>query len=278
MGKEKLKSVSADAAADTAADVAADNRGVNIFRKEVQGNLARYRKILHFTSSTTKAAAIMLLCAIVSVAVANSGAYAPFLEFWETEFGFVLGSGHASLSFAEIINDVFMAIFFLLVGLEIKYEMTVGELTNIRQALLPILAACGGVLAPIAIYSIFNITNPDTAHGWGVPTATDIGFALGIMALLGNRVPNGVRVFLSTLAVADDIIAIIVIAVFYGHTPSFFWLGMAALVLLMLIALNRRHVYSLLPYLLLGVVLWFCVFQSGVHATIAGVLLAFTIP
>ncbi len=270
MGKEKLKSVSADAAADT--------RGANIFRKEVQGNLARYRKILHFTSSTTKAAAIMLLCAIVSVAVANSGAYAPFLEFWETEFGFVLGSGHASLSFAEIINDVFMAIFFLLVGLEIKYEMTVGELTNIRQALLPILAACGGVLAPIAIYSIFNITNPDTAHGWGVPTATDIGFALGIMALLGNRVPNGVRVFLSTLAVADDIIAIIVIAVFYGHTPSFFWLGMAALVLLMLIVLNRRHVYSLLPYLLLGVVLWFCVFQSGVHATIAGVLLAFTIP
>ena len=278
MKKEKSKLVSADTAEGAAADTAADARSANIFRKEVQGNLARYRKILHFTSSTTKAAAIMLLCAIVSVAIANSGAYTPFLEFWETEFGFVLGGGHASLSFAEIINDVFMAIFFLLVGLEIKYEMTVGELTNIRQALLPILAACGGVLAPIAIYSIFNITNPDTAHGWGVPTATDIGFALGIMALLGNRVPNGVRVFLSTLAVADDIIAIIVIAVFYGHTPSFFWLGMAALVLLMLIVLNRRHVYSLLPYLLLGVVLWFCVFQSGVHATIAGVLLAFTIP
>lgn len=220
----------------------------------------------------------MLLCAIVSVAVANSGAYAPFLEFWETEFGFVLGNGHATMTLAEIINDIFMAVFFLLVGLEIKYEMTVGELTNIRQALLPILAACGGVLAPIVIYSIFNAGNPATTHGWGVPTATDIGFALGIMALLGNRVPNGVRVFLSTLAVADDIIAIIVIAVFYGHTPSFFWLGMAAIVLVVLILLNRKHVYSLSPYLLLGVVLWFCVFQSGVHATIAGVLLAFTIP
>ena len=259
-------------------DAAETTHASSIFRKEAQRNHARYMKLLHFTGSTTKAAAIMLFCAIISVAVANSGAYAPFLGFWGTEFGFVLGSGHATLSLAEIINDIFMAVFFLLVGLEIKYEMTVGELTNIRQALLPILAACGGVLAPIVIYSLFNFGNSDTAHGWGVPTATDIGFALGIMALLGNRVPNGVRVFLSTLAVADDIIAIIVIAVFYGHTPSFFWLAMTASVLVVLAVLNRKHVYSLAPYLLLGAVLWFCVFQSGVHATIAGVLLAFTIP
>ena len=115
-------------------------------------------------------------------------------------------------------------------------------------------------------------------HGWGVPTATDIAFALGIMALLGNRVPNGVRVFLSTLAVADDIIAIIVIAVFYGNAPSFAWLGAAAVVLIVLVAMNRLHVYSIAPYLLAGVVLWVCVFMSGVHSTIAGVLLAFTIP
>ena len=269
---------SEDAKAQTSTEEQLQANAPSIFKEETARNRARYMKLIRFTSSTTKAAAIMLICAVISVVVANSGAYEGFLGFWETEFGFVLGNGHATLSLAEIINDIFMAIFFLLVGLEIKYEMTVGELTNIRQALLPILAACGGVIAPIVIYCIFNVTNPETAHGWGVPTATDIGFALGIMALLGNRVPNGVRVFLSTLAVADDIIAIIVIAVFYGHAPSFFWLAMAALVLLVLMALNRKHVYALAPYLLLGIVLWFCVFQSGVHATIAGVLLAFTIP
>ena len=157
-------------------------------------------------------------------------------------------------------------------------ELTVGELTNIRQALLPIMAAIGGVLAPIGSYLAFNATNPETAQGWGVPTATDIAFALGILALLGNRVPSGVRVFLSTLAVADDIIAILVIAVFYGHSPSMFWLGMAAAVLVVLVLMNRSHIYSLVPYLLVGAVLWYCVFMSGVHSTIAGVWLAFVIP
>lgn len=131
---------------------------------------------------------------------------------------------------------------------------------------------------PIVIYLAFNAGNPDTAMGWGVPTATDIAFALGIMALLGDRVPNGVRVFLSTLAVADDIIAILVIAIFYGETPDLGWLLAAAVVLALLVVLNRVHVYSLYPYLAAGMVLWFCVFMSGVHSTIAGVLLAFTIP
>src|SRR5699024_3147088 len=115
--------------------------------------------------------------------------------------------------------------------------------------LLPIMAAVGGVIAPIVIYLLFNAANPGTAHGWGVPTATDIAFALGILALLGNRVPSGVRVFLSTLAVADDIIAILVIAIFYGHSPSLFWLGAAASVLVALVLMNRIHIYSLVPYL-----------------------------
>ena len=131
------------------------------------------------------------------------------------------------------------------------------------------MAAIGGVLAPIGIYLAFNATNPETVQGWGVPTATDIAFALGILALLGNRVPSGVRVFLSTLAVADDIIAILVIAVFYGHSPSMFWLGMAAAVLVVLVLMNRSHIYSLVPYLLVGAVLWYCVFMSGVHSTIS---------
>lgn len=249
-----------------------------IFISEVQGHQARYRKLLQFTHSSTKAAGVMLLAAVVALVVANSGAYGPFLEFWHTEVGFLLGEQHASMSMAHIINDIFMAVFFLLVGLEVKYELTVGELTNIRQALLPIMAAVGGVLAPIVIYSLFNAGNPATSHGWGVPTATDIAFALGVLALLGNRVPSGVRVFLSTLAVADDIIAILVIAIFYGQSPSPFWLAAAAVVMVALMAMNRGHIYSLVPYILVGVVLWYCVFMSGVHSTIAGVLLAFTIP
>ena len=250
----------------------------HIFISEVQGHQARYRKLIQFTHSSTKAAGAMLLAAVVALFIANSGAYEAFLHFAHTEVGLFFGDAVAGMSLAHIINDVFMAIFFLLVGLEVKYELTVGELTNIRQALLPIMAALGGVIVPVGIYLVFNAANPETAHGWGVPTATDIAFALGILALLGNRVPAGVRVFLSTLAVADDIIAILVIAVFYGQSPSLFWLGAAAVVLVVLVLMNRNHIYSLIPYLLVGAVLWYCVFMSGVHSTIAGVLLAFVIP
>lgn len=246
--------------------------------KGVRKNQRRYGKLLTLAYSSTKAAAIMLAAAIAALVIANTAAVEYFELFLEFNIGFIFGQTEISMPIAEIINDIFMAIFFLLVGLEIKYEMTAGELTNIRQALLPIIAAFGGVLAPVVIYSIFNATNPESAHGWGVPTATDIAFALGILALLGNRVPNGVRVFLSTLAVADDIIAIIVIAVFYGHAPSFIWLGLAAGVIVVLVIMNRLRIYAIAPYLLVGVVLWYCVFMSGVHSTIAGVLLAFTIP
>lgn len=250
----------------------------SLFIEEVAGHQTLYKKILQIFHSSTKAAAFMLLAAIVALIVANTAFYDQFYEFWHTEVGFFFGETTAEMSLAHIINDIFMAVFFLLVGLEIKYEMTVGELTNIRQALLPIVAAFGGVFFPIVIYLIFNATNPETAHGWGVPTATDIAFALGIMALLGNRVPNGIRVFLSTLAVADDIIAILVIAIFYGQSPSAFWLIAAGVVFVILILMNRKHIYSLTPYILVGIVLWYCVFMSGVHSTIAGVLLAFAIP
>ena len=249
-----------------------------LFIAEVQGRNKRLRQLIQFTHSSTKAAAIMLLAAIVALVVANTPAHGPFLEFWHTQVSIDIGAFHGEMSFAHIINDIFMAVFFLLVGLEIKYEMTAGELTNIRQAILPILGALGGVLAPIAIYLAFNATHPEAFMGWGVPTATDIAFALGILSLLGSRVPNGVRVFLSTLAVADDIIAILVIAIFYGESPDLLWLGAAAIVFVALIVMNRMHVYSLVPYILVGCVLWFCVFSSGIHSTIAGVLLAFVIP
>lgn len=254
------------------------HKETGIFINEVSSHQRRYHKVLELTHSTTKAAGVMLLAAIVALVVANTAAHGTFTEFWHTEVVVGFGANHAEMSLAHIINDVLMAVFFLLVGLEIKYEMTVGELTNIRQAILPVGAAIGGVLMPVGIYSLFNAGSPETMMGWGVPTATDIAFALGILALLGSRVPAGLRVFLSTLAVADDIVAILVIAIFYGQSPSFIWLAAAAVVLAVLIVLNRTHVYSLVPYLVVGAVLWYCIFMSGVHSTIAGVLLAFTIP
>lgn len=250
----------------------------DLFIDEVQGHNRRIRKLVSFTHSSTRAAFVMLLGAIVALIIANTDAHEGFLEFWHVNVVVGVGDLIGEMSLAHMINDIFMAVFFLLVGLEIKYEMTVGELTNIRQAALPILGAIGGVAAPIVIYLIFNVPFPQSAGGWGVPTATDIAFALGILALLGSRVPGGLRVFLSTLAVADDIIAILVIAIFYGETPDLAWLVCALVIFIALVMMNRMHVFSLVPYILVGAVLWFCVYMSGIHATIAGVLLAFTIP
>lgn len=250
----------------------------DIYIDQVKRRQKVLRGIISFTHSSTKAAAIMVIAAVVALIVANTGAYEPFLEFWHMKVVIGLGPLEGSMSLAHVINDIFMAIFFLLVGLEIKYEMTAGELTNIRQAILPILAAAGGVLAPIGIYLIFNASHPEAVKGWGVPTATDIAFALGIMALLGDKVPNGIRVFLSTLAVADDIIAIIVIAIFYGQTPDVMWLLISLGIFLVMLGLNRLHVFSLVPYILLGICLWTSVFFSGIHSTISGVLIAFAIP
>lgn len=276
-GKGSDRAASDRAASGGAASDSTRSEG-GLFIDEVQKHQTRYNRLVRFTHSTTRAALVMLLAAVAAVVVANTPAHASFEELLHVQVGLFFGDAVAGMSVAHVINDLFMALFFLLVGLEIKYEMTVGELTNIRQAILPIMGAAGGVLAPIAVYAAFNAANPETAGGWGVPTATDIAFALGILALLGSKVPSGVRVFLSTLAVADDIIAILVIAIFYGHAPSAGWLAAAAVVMAVLVAMNRLHVYALAPYLAVGAVLWACVLMSGVHATIAGVLLAFAIP
>lgn len=250
----------------------------SLYIKEVAGHNKRIRKIVQFTSSSTKAAVVMLLAAVTSLVIANTDASFGFREFWQTEVGFVLGGFSVTMSLELIVNDILMAFFFLLIGLEIKYEVTVGELTNIRQAILPIVAAAGGVLLPVVIYLAINAGSPEALMGWGIPTATDIAFALGILSLLGSRVPTGVKVFLTTLAAADDIIAILIIALFYGHSPDIFWLVMVAVVMVALILMNHFHIYSLVPYLLVGVVLWFCVYMSGLHTTISGVLLALVIP
>lgn len=248
-----------------------------LFEDDVSRNVAVQRRLVHFSESTTITAGVMLACAIASVIIANTSGAEAFHSFWSTTLSLTIGTSTLALNLEMFVNDFLMAIFFLLMGLEIKYEFTVGALTDVRNALLPVLAAVGGVLVPICIFLVFN-AGTESAGAWGIPTATDIAFALGILAILGTRIPKGVRLFLSTLAIADDLIAIVVIAIFYGENISLFWFLMMAVVVAILMSLNRLHVYHIAPYLIIGLVLWLCTFASGIHATIAGVLLAFTIP
>lgn len=227
--------------------------------------------------SDTAAAIIMIVAAIVALILTNVGFHDPLHELMMTPIGFYVGDTFMGMTVELIVNDLLMAFFFLLVGCELKYEMTVGALAKPKQAILPMVAALGGVCGPAIIYLLINMGG-DAAHGWAIPTATDIAFALAVMSLFGSRIPIGVKVFFSTLAIADDMVAIVVIALFYSTEISLLWLGISALVVVALIVLNRCQVYKLAPYLLLGAVLWFCFFNSGIHATLAGVVLAFTLP
>jgi NhaA family Na+:H+ antiporter len=213
---------------------------------------------------------VLMAAAAAAMVVANS----PLAETYFT----VLHSYVFGLSIGHWINDALMAIFFLLVGLEIKREFLDGQLSTWSRRILPGAAAAGGMLAPALIYIAFNLNTPETLAGWAIPAATDIAFALGVLSLLGSRVPMSLRVFLTALAILDDLGAVLIIAVFYTADLSLFNLGMAGVVLLCLIGLNRFGVAKLWPYLVLAPVLWFFVFQSGIHATLAGVALALTIP
>ena len=225
----------------------------------------------------TIAAAVMVVAAIAAVICANSDAYEAIHHILMEPIHVGIGSHTMAISIEVFVNDFLMAIFFLLVGIELKYEMTVGELRRPRQALLPMLAAVGGVVVPATIYMLLN-RGSGSAQGWSIPMATDIAFALGVLSLLGNRVPAGVRVFFSTLAIADDLISIAAIALFYGQAPDLMWLLAAAVVTASLFMLNKTQHYRLAPYLVGGFVLWVCLFKSGVHATLAGVIVAFAIP
>ncbi|WP_305824242.1 Na+/H+ antiporter NhaA [Massilia brevitalea] len=223
-----------------------------------------------FMQSGKAGGIILILCTLVSLLLANSALGPAYLGFWH---GYVAG-----LSIEHWVNDALMAIFFLLIGLELKRELYNGELSDLRNAMLPILGAVGGIAIPALIHFLLNGGTP-TQAGIGIPMATDIAFALGVLSLLGNRVPASLKVFLAALAVMDDLGAIIVIAVFYTTQLSFAWLFAALGVFAALFLMKRMlRVMALLPYLLGGALMWYCMLQSGVHATIAGVLLAFAIP
>ncbi len=222
-----------------------------------------------FFDSEKASGIILIVCTIASLLTANILIGEKYLDFWHLYVG--------GLSIEHWINDGLMAIFFLLIGLELKRELYKGELSNIKNAMLPIFAAVGGLGMPALIHFLFNYGTPMQA-GIGIPMATDIAFALGVLALLGNRVPASLKIFLTALAVMDDLGAIVVIAVFYTAKLSTGYLFAAMLVFGLLSLLNKAKVMSLIPYLIGGAVMWFFMLESGVHATIAGVLLAFTIP
>lgn len=228
------------------------------------------------TSNGTIAAAVMVFAALLAVVVANSPLYEAVEHALTARVGIVVGPLELGMTFESFVNDGLMAIFFLLVGIELKYEMTIGQLRRPRQAALPMLAAVGGVAVPALIYLLFN--HGQTSSGWAIPIATDIAFALGVMSLLGSRIAPETKVFFQTLAIADDILAILVLALFYGQTPDIAWCAASLGVILALALINHARVYSLKPYTIAGFLLWVCMYNSGIHATLAGVILAFFLP
>jgi len=230
-----------------------------------------------FFRTETLGGLVLLGFGLAALVIANSPLSAAYNHLWEIPLRIGIARHDLSLSLHEWINDGLMAVFFLLVGLEIKRELLVGELSSPRQAALPIACAIGGMVVPALIYLMFNARGPG-AQGWGIPMATDIAFALGALNLIAPRAPIGAKVLLTALAIVDDMGAVLVIAVFYSDAIVWSALGGAAVTLLLLIVFNLIGIRRLWPYLLVGVALWFFVHDSGVHATIAGVTLAFTIP
>ena len=235
------------------------------------------RPFQEFASRETSGGILLLACTVAALVCANTPWAAEYAAIWHTKAAAGFGKFTLSRDLHFWVNDGLMAIFFFVVGLEIKRELLVGELASPRQAALPIAGALGGVAAPALLYAALNAGGAG-ARGWGIPMATDIAFVMGVMALLGERVPLGLKVFLTALAIVDDIIAVLVIAVFYTDDFSMLALGAAGLCVAALIAINLLGVRHPLPFALLGMLLWLAMLASGVHAAIAGVVLAAAIP
>ena len=223
-----------------------------------------------FLKSEAAGGVVLILSAMAALIIANSAL--------STLYSHVIHFELAGLSLTHWINDGLMSVFFLLVGLEIKREIRIGQLSKWRLRILPLVAALGGMVVPALIYIAFNRNSPQTINGWAIPVATDIAFALGVIALAGKHVPNSLKVFLTALAIIDDLGAVIIIALFYTSSLSTLYLAIAGLIFIVLLILNRLNINALSPYCLLGCALWYAVFKSGIHPSIAGVALALTIP
>jgi len=238
-------------------------------------NLKIFRR---FFASSSAGGILLLISVAVSLTLANTNVADDFNHLLNTQIGFSGENLHLKYSFLSWINDGLMAVFFLLVGLEIKRETVEGELSSFNQAILPVLAAVGGVVIPALTYSFFNHDHTHTAPGWGIPMATDIAFALGILSLLGNRVPAQLKIFLAALAIVDDLMAILVIAIFYTKELHTNYLLYAGAMFLLQMIFNRFKVKTVWAYLVPGIFMWYFIHHSGIHATIAGVLTALTLP
>jgi len=240
-------------------------------------NLINLNVFKDFFKSSNAGGILLFICVIISMIIANTAAAPALQNFLDYNIGFENESIHLNYPILLWINDGLMAIFFLLVGLEIKREIVEGELSSPKKASLPILCAIGGAVIPAIIYLSLN-AGQETSSGWGIPMATDIAFALAVINLLGNRIPASLKIFLAALAIVDDLIAILVIALFYSSGIDLTYLGYAGGLLLVLIIMNRINVQNPYLYLIPGVFIWYFVHHSGIHATIAGVLVAMTIP
>ena len=221
---------------------------------------------------------ILLISAIIALIVSNSSLSELYFDTLNKYLFIGVNNFGLKLSVLHWINDALMAIFFFFVTLEIKREFLQGELSSKKQAILPIVGAVGGMLVPALIYIIINFNTPNTLNGWAIPSATDIAFSIGILSLLGSRVPLSLKVFLTALAIIDDLGAIVIIAFFYSGDLSIKYLGLMLLSFILLLTLNKYSIKKFIPYLLIGLFLWFFTYKSGIHATIAGVLLAACIP
>lgn len=228
------------------------------------------KSLRDFLEMESSGGIVLVITALIAMLIANSS----FNEMYQH----VLHTKLFNMSVAHWINDGLMVIFFLVIGLEVKRELVEGALKSKETAIFPAIAAVGGMLAPALIYALFNFNDPVAIQGWAIPAATDIAFALGIMALLGDRVPTGLKVFLLALAIIDDLGAVVIIAFFYTSDLSLLALGAAFATIAVLFILNKKNVSSIAVYLFFGLILWFCVLKSGVHATLAGVILGFAIP
>jgi len=221
---------------------------------------------------------VLLIAAIIALVISNSNFSELYFNTLEQYLFIGINDFGLKLSIHHWINDLLMAIFFFFVTLEIKREFIQGELSNLKKALLPIIGAIGGMLIPALVYVVINFGNAETLNGWAIPSATDIAFSLGILSLLGSRVPISLKIFLTALAIIDDLGAILIIAFFYSGDLSISYLSLILISYIFLLILNKFGVKKFLPYLLIGTFLWFFTYKSGIHATIAGVLLASTIP
>ena len=230
-----------------------------------------------FIHRQTTSGVLLMICAVVALVIANSPLHEDYEHFLHTDIGISMGSGVFSLSIHHWINEALMAMFFFIMGLELKRELLVGELSSPSQALLPIMAAIGGMVVPALGYFVFNTSGPE-AKGWGIPMATDIAFAIGALSLLGPRVPKNLITFLIALAIVDDLGAVAVIALFYTASIDMLALVYAGGCTMLLLFLNLAGIRRPLPYAALGILLWACMLASGIHATIAGILIAFVIP